>query len=439
MKTKKLLLTAIAFLLFSVATKAQVPNYVPTNGLVGWWPFNGNANDESGNGNNGIITGAVLTTDRNNQVASAYNFDYTHWSWASGGDEIYIPFNPLMNSVNLTVSVWAYRTSGAYPTSGLVIVNRYEYGYSNPNGQAWQITVDASPNCILHTQVLQAAPNNSQASLVNSGPNLNTNVWTNIVLTFDGIAAKQYINSVLVDSVPSNGLTLNTAGNSGISVGVSDQANGHWAPFDGKIDDIGIWNRALTHAEIATIFNSINCALSFSAQPVNQSVNIGNNAKFVVGTSDTSATFQWQSDLGFGFQNLSNAGQYSGASNDTLSISNTTLTNNNQQFRCIITSGLCVDTSDDAILTVSAVGINEISEQNLFAVFPNPATNQINVKTEAGFVGSLYKIYDSMGKTVISGKINEKNTTIELNNLSEGIYLFGIGAYKKQAFKIVKQ
>ena len=40
----------------------QVPTYVPTNGLVGWWGFNGNANDESGNGNNGNINGATLTT-----------------------------------------------------------------------------------------------------------------------------------------------------------------------------------------------------------------------------------------------------------------------------------------------------------------------------------------------------------------------------------------
>ena len=43
----------------------NVPSYVPTNGLVGWWPFNGNANDESGNGNNGTVNGATLTTDRN--------------------------------------------------------------------------------------------------------------------------------------------------------------------------------------------------------------------------------------------------------------------------------------------------------------------------------------------------------------------------------------
>jgi hypothetical protein len=44
---------------------AQVPSYVPTNGLVGYWPFNGNANDASVNGNNGTVNGATLTTDRN--------------------------------------------------------------------------------------------------------------------------------------------------------------------------------------------------------------------------------------------------------------------------------------------------------------------------------------------------------------------------------------
>jgi hypothetical protein len=57
----------------------QVPNYVPTNGLVGYWPFNGNANDESGNGLNGIVTGASLTTDRNGAANSAYNFDVSNF------------------------------------------------------------------------------------------------------------------------------------------------------------------------------------------------------------------------------------------------------------------------------------------------------------------------------------------------------------------------
>jgi hypothetical protein len=66
----------IVALVFASNVMAQnVPSYVPTNGLVGYWPFNGNANDESGNGNNGTVNGATLTSDRNGKVNSAYDFD----------------------------------------------------------------------------------------------------------------------------------------------------------------------------------------------------------------------------------------------------------------------------------------------------------------------------------------------------------------------------
>jgi len=49
MKINKHLVSVIAILGFAIISNAQIPNYVPSNGLVGWWPFNGNANDESGN------------------------------------------------------------------------------------------------------------------------------------------------------------------------------------------------------------------------------------------------------------------------------------------------------------------------------------------------------------------------------------------------------
>ncbi|MBT5931868.1 MAG: hypothetical protein HOH34_00865, partial [Flavobacteriales bacterium] len=50
---KKLLLLPLLFISF--ISFSQVPNYVPTDSLVGWWGFNGNANDESGNGNDGTV------------------------------------------------------------------------------------------------------------------------------------------------------------------------------------------------------------------------------------------------------------------------------------------------------------------------------------------------------------------------------------------------
>ena len=91
MKTRKLLTAIIAILAFTITNmQAQtLPSYVPTNGLVGYWGFNGTANDQSGNGNNGTENGATLTTDRFGNANSAYSFD--------GNDFIEIADNPTLN------------------------------------------------------------------------------------------------------------------------------------------------------------------------------------------------------------------------------------------------------------------------------------------------------------------------------------------------------
>ena len=74
MKKKYFFKTFIALFITVNVMAQNVPNYVPTNGLVGWWPFNGNANDESGNENHGTVNGATLTADRNGTANSAYSF-----------------------------------------------------------------------------------------------------------------------------------------------------------------------------------------------------------------------------------------------------------------------------------------------------------------------------------------------------------------------------
>ena len=64
-------------LLFSIDATlvAQIPSYIVQDSLVAWYPFNGNANDETGNGNNGIVYGAILTADKDGNENSAYSFD----------------------------------------------------------------------------------------------------------------------------------------------------------------------------------------------------------------------------------------------------------------------------------------------------------------------------------------------------------------------------
>ena len=61
--------------LSSYAQYGDIPIYVPTNGLLAYYPFNGNANDASINGYNGTVTGATLTTDRLGNANKAYSFD----------------------------------------------------------------------------------------------------------------------------------------------------------------------------------------------------------------------------------------------------------------------------------------------------------------------------------------------------------------------------
>lgn len=99
MKNAMLLLVAI---FIGMSVMSQVPSYVPTNGLVGYWPFNGNANDESGNGNNGVVNGATLTSDRFGNVGKAYSFDGL-------SNFIEVANNSsLQNTQAFSISAWFY-------------------------------------------------------------------------------------------------------------------------------------------------------------------------------------------------------------------------------------------------------------------------------------------------------------------------------------------
>jgi hypothetical protein len=105
---KTILFLVMAVALTTSTLFAQVPSYVPSNGLVGYWPFNGNANDISGNANNGTNNGATLTTDRFGNSNSAYSFD--------GQSYIRVTHNQNFNFGigNYTLSVWANKNGNNF-------------------------------------------------------------------------------------------------------------------------------------------------------------------------------------------------------------------------------------------------------------------------------------------------------------------------------------
>lgn len=423
MKNENLLMTAIAILGLATITMAQVPSYVPTNGLVGWWPFNGNANDESGNGNDGTVNGPILSNDRFGDANKSFDFSNSLNQYIDFGN-----ISTLNSSTSFSISAWFnYSQTPTSPNDWFTIVA--DGSYSDPNG----FGVIINPNQILFRN------NSSFGVLVSNTLNLNT--WYNIAAVYSSDSVKVYLNSILIGQNSHQNTNLFNTSYS-FKAGKCDDLpidpNDHEYFFNGKIDDIGMWDRVLTQQEITDLYNG--CSVTVTTQPINQSVTISNNAQFVVNSSDPSATYQWQTDLGVGYQNLNSVGQYSGTTNDTLTIANTTLSNNNQPFRCIISSGSCTDTSNVAVLTVNNnVGINEFKQDNLFSVFPNPAQSVINVKADGKLIGSVYSIYDNTGRVVLSGKLNAESTTIELGNLSGGIYMFSVGENLKQTFKVKKE
>jgi hypothetical protein len=414
---KYLLTIAIAIFGLAKVTFGQtIPSYVPTNGLVGWWPFNENANDESGNNNNGVVNGATLTEDRFGNLNKAYSFDGT-------SNSIGVNHQPIFNMGNsYTISAWFNLIDFSTVRT---IINKNITG----DGKNDYFNLSVLNNSgILYLQF----GNGVSVDTIGTTFSVPLNAWHNAQMVM-GDSVSLYLNGMLIGKkIRSIDPIENTHP---VSIG-------RWLNqdifFNGKLDDIGIWNRSLAQQEIVALYN--NCQLTVNSQPNSQQININNNAEFTVSSSDPQATYQWQTDLGIGFQNLNSVGQYSGTTNDTLNVANVTLSNNNQQFRCIIGFGSCSDTSNVAVLTViNNVGINELKQDNLFSVFPKPAYSHINVKADATLLGSVYAVHDKTGKVVFSGKINSESLVIDLGNLSSGIYLLSVGEKLNQSFKIIKE
>jgi len=250
MKTYKILFSFFLILMSGLGFSQSVPSYVPTNGLVGWWGFNGNAQDGSGNGNHGTIVGSITnTTDRFGIPNSAYFFN---------GNNCHIPI-PSLNSLSyrpITYSAW-------------VIVNSY---FPITFGHKFRTIIGRNTTYVLDCGVIgfwadgnpvipQNIPQNTfifwrgggssgTAPVTSTSPPLNQ--WVHVVYTQELNGDWQwYMNGLLSNS---GNFTDPLNYFSEFRIGGCNNYDGY--SWNDKIDDIGIWNRALTPQEITNLYNS---------------------------------------------------------------------------------------------------------------------------------------------------------------------------------------
>jgi len=234
-------------LTLTVNNNTALTSSLPANlryGLVGYWPFNGNANDESGNGNNGTVNGATLTSDRFGNVGKAYSFDgvsnYINVNNSSSlnitGTQISISYwlrfeNELISENYQGISKCGWDCGGGYE-----LLFRNSYYSANDPGR-----VDL---------------NSRQGNFNTNGILSYQNTWMNLTATFNNGIGIIYFNGIQQNTVPGGiGISSFYPSNNNLYIGRRDPSNGYAGFLKGKIDDIAIYNRALSATEVQQLYS----------------------------------------------------------------------------------------------------------------------------------------------------------------------------------------
>ena len=252
MKRIKLTLTLVLFIA-PIAKAQDLPSYIPTDGLVAYYPFNGNANDESGNGHHATVNGAILSSDRDGNNDKAYEFSHDGASFGNNHQSIYIPFHSDFQSENFTVSIWFKADS--YGWDGNSKIESTLFSKREDSYQANQATyrIQLSSNFI-RSGIGGPDGDNLPGCDTNSDQPI-LGAWYHAASTFDGATLKQYVNGVKVSETDCD-LSHNDISTSGIMLGQTWQGNGYWYHLDGKLDEFLVYNKAMTEQEMENYYVS---------------------------------------------------------------------------------------------------------------------------------------------------------------------------------------
>jgi hypothetical protein len=256
----------------------QVARADLNDGLVAYYPFNGNATDESGNGNDGTVNGATLTTDRFGNVNDAYDFDGIN-------DYILVNSSDSLNiDHRLTIAAWIKKDS----------TKRYA-GIVGNDWSGYTFMFDKEGNQLR----LELAQKTAWVSFHNSHT-IENNTWYYVVVTFDSLNENTnkvtfYVNGQKGNELPTSYSDLNDM--SKLYIGYQGCCGSRY--FDGNIDDVRIYNRALSECEIKSLYtgkdecksNLLVELANFTATPIQNDIRLDWETTSEL---DTAGFFVWR-------------------------------------------------------------------------------------------------------------------------------------------------
>ncbi len=201
----------------------------PTSGLSAYYPFNGNANDESVNNYNGTVTGAVLSPDRFGTNNSSYYFNGIN-------NKIYIG-NSLIVQDRISVSCWVKSTA----TSGQIIStgsrNSYRIGKTENGVDCGLYLSDATDGYGIGASAV-----------------VDCSDWTHVVIVYNGSEVKLYINGQLKSSDTGAGSVFCNQ-TVYLNFGTYQWGSSCSDWYKGYLDDVRLYNRAITSEEVNALYH----------------------------------------------------------------------------------------------------------------------------------------------------------------------------------------
>lgn len=420
---KRILLSSLVTLCIINSLTAQ-----PTAGLLGYWPMDGNFNDLGPYTINGTNTAATATTNRFGSANKAMAFvnpggSQPTYQWGT------LPINSNLNfsgTQDFTISLWVFCNSTYYHAGGLFDNN---LNRSGPGVWWW---VNPFPSIIFNYK--NAAISTPNGALI-------LNVWQHITCVRFAGQISTYINGVQVVS-GAEGTNVPTfpigprIGSMSYDVYNPPQYNGH----NGKIDELRIYNRALSQAEI-TVLAVLPVKLNF----------------FNVTIKDNKVTLQWQTaqeqnSRAFEVQrsidgiNFIDVATVAAAGNSSLPLSyayNDLLPATLQTQKTVFYRLRSVDI--DGKFSLSQVAALQLQKKDIdLLIFPNPATELLQVQTGNGPAGdAVLFITDASGRQLYKKEIvllpGSNTIPVNISILNKGIYTVrlvnGNDSYVKQFVK----
>ena len=209
------------------------------SGLVAWYKFDGNANDSSGNGNHGTVNGATLTTDRFGNPNSAYSFDGNDWISTANSTSLAGIYNTI------TVSAWIRpNVSGSS-----CILCKGTTSSLRQYGLVVNTTATTGNYCINDGNYYGSYGD----IYVNSSTPPSVGVWQHVTMTYDGSVVKAYLNGTLVGTRSVSGYFPEVSG--GLLLGKDPPGSLEY--YSGAMDDVRIYNRALSAVEVAALYGGV--------------------------------------------------------------------------------------------------------------------------------------------------------------------------------------